>query len=141
MNTYFWLIALILFAVVEACTAGLVSIWFAVGALFALIAAALHAAPWLQITVFLVASIISLILTRRAVSSRLLKTTPTNTDMLIGEVGVCEEEINNLKELGSVRIKGKVWSARSKNGDIIPADSVVRVLEIQGVKLIVELSQ
>ncbi len=141
MNTYFWLCALILFAVVEACTAGLVSIWFAVGALFALIASALHAAPWLQITVFLVASIISLIFTRRAVSSRLLQTTPTNTDMLIGEVGVCEEEINNLKETGSVRIKGKVWSARSTNGDIIPADSVVKILEIQGVKLIVELSQ
>ena len=61
--------------------------------------------------------------------------------MLIGEAGVCEEDINNLKESGSVRIKGKVWSARSKNGDIIPADSVVKVLEIQGVKLIVELSQ
>ena len=141
MNTYFWLIALVLFAVVEACTAGLVSIWFAVGALFALIAAALNAALWLQITVFLVASAISLILTRRAVSSHLLKTTPTNADMLIGELGICEEEINNLKESGSVRIKGKVWSARSNNGDIIPADSVVKVLEIQGVKLIVELSQ
>lgn len=141
MNTYFWLAALILFAAVEALTAGLVSIWFAVGALFALIASALHAAPWLQITVFLVASVISLILTRRAVSSKLLKATPTNADMLIGEVGVVDSEIDNLKETGSVKIRGKVWSARSKSGEIITKDSVVKILDIQGVKLIVELSQ
>ena len=141
MYTYFWLAAIILFAVVEVFTSGLVSIWFAAGALFALIASALHADLWLQITVFLIASIISLILTRRAVSSKLLKATPTNADMLIGELGVVENEIHNIKETGAVKIQGKVWSARSKNGDIIPEGSVVKILEIQGVKLIVELSQ
>jgi len=141
MYTYFWLAAIILFAAVEVFTSGLVSIWFAAGALFALIASALHADLWLQITVFLIASIVSLILTRRAVSSKLLKATPTNADMLIGELGVVENEIHNIKETGAVKIQGKVWSARSKNGDIIPEGSVVKILEIQGVKLIVELSQ
>ena len=141
MNTYFWLAALILFGVVEAATAGIVSIWFAIGALCALIASALHAALWLQITVFLVTSALSLLLLRRAVSSKLLTTTPTNTDMLIGDIGVVITEIDNLKETGEVKIQGKVWSARSKNGEVIPFGSTVKILSIQGVKLIVELSQ
>lgn len=141
MNTYFWLAALILFGVVEAATAGIVSIWFAIGALCALIASALHAALWLQITVFLVTSALSLLLLRRAVSSKLLTTTPTNTDMLIGDIGVVITEIDNLKETGEVKIQGKVWSARSKNGEVIPSGSTVKILSIQGVKLIVELSQ
>lgn len=141
MNTYFWLAALIVFGVVEALTAGLVSIWFAIGSLCALIAAALHADLWIQITVFLVASVISLLLLRRAVSSKLLATTPTNSDMLIGDIGVVITEIDNLKETGEVRIQGKIWSARSANSEIISPDSTVRVLAIQGVKLIVELSQ
>ena len=60
-NVYLWLGAVILFGVVEALTVGIVSIWFSIGALAALIAAALHAAPWLQITVFLAVSAAALI--------------------------------------------------------------------------------
>ena len=139
-NIYLWLGAVILFGVVEALTVGIVSIWFSIGALAALIAAALHAAPWLQITVFLAVSAAALIITRPLIKKKiLLRTTPTNTDMLIGEKGTVDETIDNLAGTGSVKISGKIWSAKSENGDTIPSGSTVTAVRIEGVKLIVKL--
>lgn len=139
-NVYLWLGAVILFGVIEALTVGIVSIWFSIGALAALIAAALHAAPWLQITVFLAVSAVALIITRPLIKKKiLLRTTPTNADMLIGERGTVDEAIDNLTGTGSVKISGKVWSAKSENGDVIPSGSTVTAVRIEGVKLIVKL--
>lgn len=139
-NVYLWLGAVILFGIIEALTVGIVSIWFSIGALAALIAAALHAAPWLQITVFLAVSAVALIITRPLIKKKiLLRTTPTNADMLIGEKGTVDEAIDNLAGTGSVKISGKVWSAKSENGDVIPSGSTVTAVRIEGVKLIVKL--
>ncbi len=139
-NVYLWLGAVILFGIIEALTVGIVSIWFSIGALAALIASALHAAPWLQITIFLAVSAAALIITRPLIKKKiLLRTTPTNTDMLIGERGTVDEEIDNLAGTGSVKIAGKVWSAKSESGDTIPSGSTVTAVRIEGVKLIVKL--
>ncbi|MBR5543413.1 MAG: NfeD family protein [Oscillospiraceae bacterium] len=142
MSVYFWLFAIIVFGIIEAVTVGIVSVWFAFGALCALIAAALHAAPWLQITVFLATSAVALFATRPLIKKKiLLNPTPTNADALIGEAGIVEEAISNLKAEGTVKIQGKLWSARSADNSDIAQGSVVKVLKIEGVKLIVELSQ
>lgn len=139
-NVYLWLGAVILFGIIEALTVGIVSIWFSIGALAALIAATLHAAPWLQITVFLAVSAVALIITRPLIKKKiLLRTTPTNADMLIGEKGTVDEEIDNLSGTGSVKISGKIWSAKSENGGVIPSGSIVTAVRIEGVKLIVKL--
>lgn len=139
-SVYFWLGAVIVFGAIEALTVGIVSIWFSIGSLAALIAAALHAAPWLQLTVFLAVSAAALIITRPLIKKKiLLRTTPTNTDMLIGERGTAEEVIDNLAGTGAVKIQGKIWSAKSENGDVIPAGSIVTAVRIEGVKLIVKL--
>lgn len=141
-NVYLWLAATVVFGAIEALTVGIVSIWFALGSLAALIAAALHAETWLQVAVFLTVSAIALILTRPLIKKKiLLNTTPTNADMLIGAAGVVENNIDNLSGMGSVKIQGKVWSARSENGDNIASGSIVTVVKIEGVKLIVELSK
>lgn len=139
-NVYLWLGAVILFGIIEALTVGIASIWFSIGALAALIAAALHAAPWLQITVFLAVSAVALIITRPLIKKKiLLRTTPTNADMIIGEKGTVDEEIDNLSGTGSVKISGKIWSAKSENGGVIPSGSIVTAVRIEGVKLIVKL--
>ncbi len=141
-SIYLWLLAVVLFAVVEASTAGIVSIWFAFGSLCALLASALNAPLWLQFIIFIVTSAISLILTRPLVKKVLLKNTvPTNSDMLIGERGIVVDSISNLNEVGTVKIKGKVWTARSASGSDIPEGAIVSVERIEGVKLIVKLSQ
>lgn len=142
MSNYIWLSLIILFAVAEALTPAIVSIWFSLGSLFALGASALGAPVWLQITVFIIASALALILTRPLVKQKLNKNIiPTNYDMLIGETGVVIEKINNIEETGSVKIHGKVWTARSESGEEIPQNCHVTIMKIEGVKLVVKLSQ
>ena len=134
----FWLLALILFSVIEGVTVGLTSIWFAAGALGALIAAMLGAHIFLQILIFLVLSALALALVR-PIAVRLLKPRhdPTNADRVIGQTALVTEDIDNLQGKGRVSISGADWTARAQEDRPIPAGSKVRVLRIEGVKVIV----
>ena len=139
--TIFWLIAFILFVVGEAVTVGLVAIWFAVGALGALAAAALGGGLWLQIVIFLLLSALSLMLlkplSRKWMAGH--KAARTNADRVIGETALVTEDIDNTMATGQVQVDGQIWTARSAHGVVIPAGSRVKVLSIQGVKVMVEL--
>ena len=138
----FWLIAFILFVVGEAVTVGLVAIWFAVGALGGLAAAALGGGLWLQIVIFLLLSALSLMLlkplSRRWMAGH--KAARTNADRVIGETALVTEDIDNTMATGQVQVDGQIWTARSAHGVVIPAGSRVKVLSIQGVKVMVELA-
>lgn len=136
----FWVVALVVFLIVEAVTAGLVSIWFVFGSLVALICAALGAAVWLQIFWFVIVSVATLVLTRplvkRYVDSR---SVATNADRSIGRAAVVTERIDNLAATGAVKLDGVVWTARSTNDAVaIETGERVTVRAIEGVKLIVE---
>lgn len=136
----FWVVALVVFLIVEAVTAGLVSIWFVFGSLVALICAALGAAVWLQIFWFVIVSVATLVLTRplvkRYVDSR---SVATNTDRSIGRAAVVTERIDNLAATGAVKLDGVVWTARSTDDAVaIETGERVTVRAIEGVKLIVE---
>lgn len=136
----FWVVALVVFLIVEAVTAGLVSIWFVFGSLVALICAALGAAVWLQIFWFVIVSVATLVLTRplvkRYVDSR---SVATNADRSIGRAAVVTERIDNLAATGAVKLDGVVWTARSTDDAIaIETGERVTVRAIEGVKLIVE---
>ena len=109
-----WIGLIVIFLIVEGLTAGLVTIWFAVGALAALIAAMFHAPLWLN-----------------------SRTQPTNADMLIGQECLVTEDIDNLTGRGAVSVGGKVWTARAQTDAPIPAGTAAIVLRIEGVKLIV----
>ena len=136
----FWLIAMVVLLIIEAVVPGLISIWFALGAFAALIAALFHAPPWLQLVWFLVVSILTLLLTRPFVKKYVNnRVTPTNADMSIGKDAVVTEKIDNLGETGAVRLDGKVWSARMADENAsAEVGETVRILRIEGVKLIVE---
>lgn len=137
--TYIWIALLIAFFVVEACTVQMVSIWFAIGSLFALVANLFDAAPALQLTIFLVASIVCLLLTRPLVRKfTASKITKTNADRCIGETAVVTEEIDNLAAKGQVKVNGNVWSARAENGKVISEGKKVLIKRMEGVKLIVQ---
>lgn len=136
----FWVVALVVFLIVEAVTAGLVSIWFVFGSLVALICAALGAAVWLQIFWFVIVSVATLVLTRplvkRYVDSR---SVATNADRSIGRAAVVTERIDNLAATGAVKLDGVVWTARSTDDAVgIETGERVTVRAIEGVKLIVE---
>ena len=136
---YIWLMTLVLFVVVEIATMGLTTIWFAGGALVALLLAAFNTSFYVQLGVFLVVSIVLLVVTRPLALKYFNQTVEkTNAEGLIGKQAIVVTRIHNLKEEGQVMLGGMEWSARAyeENG-IIPSGSVVEVKEIQGVKLIV----
>ena len=134
-----WLAAMIAFIVLEVSTVSLTCIWFALGALAALIAALCHAPVWLQLVWFFVVSVLTLIATRPLVKKFInAKTQPTNADMLIGQTCVVLEPISNLSETGAVKVGGKVWTARSIDGTVFAPGEKVVAVRIEGVKLIVD---
>ena len=133
-----WAIAIVVFLVVEWIVPGLVSLWFAIGAVPALIAALLGAPMWLQVVWFIVVSVIALAVTRPLAKKYVnSKASHTNADMVIGQDCVVKETINNVEACGCAAIQGKEWTARSEDGSIIPAGSIAEVVRIEGVKLIV----
>ena len=140
MEPMIWLILLVVLILIEIATMGLSTIWFAGGALVAFIAALFHAPIAVQTALFLIVSIILLIFTRPLAMKYLNQNrVRTNVESLIGKKAVVCERIENLKSCGHVMVNGIEWMARSMREDeIIEKDEVVRIVRVDGVKLIVE---
>lgn len=138
--TIFWLGLLVVLLLIEAATMGLTTIWFAGGALVSFLAALFQIPLPVQIVLFIAVSLLLLIFTRpAAVRFMNQKTEKTNVYSLLGEKGMVTETIENLKGTGRVKVKGVDWTARTKeDGRVIPADTIVAIQEVQGVKLIVD---
>lgn len=135
----FWFVLLIAFSVIEAVTVQLVSVWFALGSIGALIAAFLGAKFLAQITVFIIVSVICIIATRPIIRKFHSKgVQSTNADRCIGQNAMVIEQIDNMKAQGQVRVNGNVWTARSEDNEIIPVETIVKIVKIEGVKLIVK---
>ena len=134
----FWLAAMVVFLAAEAGTVTLISIWFALGALGAIVVALLGGGLMLQITVFLLLATLLLLslrgIVRRHIRPRISK---TNIDSVIGATGIVLSPVDNIAALGQVQVNGVEWSARSSSGAQIPAGTLVRVDKIEGVKVFV----
>lgn len=134
-----WLGIAVLLGMIEASTVALVSIWFAIGAVAAMIPAYFSAPFWVQILIFLVVSALCFAFTRTFFKDVMkVRKQATNADSLIGEEGVVTTTINNLEGEGKVYISGLTWSAKSIDGKEISETKIVEVKEIRGVTLIVE---
>ena len=139
MATTIWIAAIIIFGVAEAATAGLTSIWFVLGSVAGLIAAVCGGPVWLQVGLFFAVSIAALAFTRPLVVKLMKKDIkPTNADRVLNSVGRVTERIDNALPSGAVYIDGKTWTARSADGEVIEPDAAVRILRMEGVKLIVQ---
>lgn len=142
MATTIWIAAIIIFGVAEAATAGLTSIWFVLGGVAGLIAAVCGGPIWLQVVLFFAVSIAALAFTRPLVAKWMKKDIkPTNADMVLGGTARVTERIDNALPSGAVYIDGKTWTARSADGSVIEPDAAVRILRMEGVKLIVQKEQ
>jgi membrane protein implicated in regulation of membrane protease activity len=131
-----WLVIAIVLAIVEASTINLVTIWFIASALVALLLAYLGVPTSIQIAVFVILGIILLVLTKKPLEKLLKKTKQkTNADRVLDMTGIVTEDITENKP-GEVKVDGKKWTAISKQN--IKEGSKVKILKIDGVKLIVE---
>lgn len=134
-----WLAALAIFLIAEGVTTSLVSMWFALGSLGALLIALIAEDLVItQIIAFIVISIVTLFFTRPIAQKYLnSRTKRTNADRVLDMTGKVRDAIDNDQNSGSVYIGGKMWTARSLDGEFIPENSLVDVIRIEGVKLIV----
>lgn len=138
--TTIWLIIFVVCIVIEIVTMGLTTIWFAGGALVAAIGAAVGAPLWLQIVLFIGASLVLLYFTRPIAVKYFNKDrVKTNAESLVGQQAIVISEVDNLQGIGQVTVGGQEWTARTvKEGITLPVGSVVIIRAINGVKLMVE---
>ncbi|MCD7755385.1 MAG: NfeD family protein [Firmicutes bacterium] len=136
---FIWLILLVIFLIIEAaCPIHLVSIWFAVGAVVAMLVQALGGQAWLQCVLFVAVSGALLAafwpMSRKLINARL---TATNVDSVIGSEGYVIAAVDNLAAVGTVKLGAMEWTARSTSGAPIPEGTLVKVDRIEGVKAFV----
>lgn len=136
-----WLVVLIVSIGVEVATLGLTSIWFAGGAVVAVIVAAFHGPVWLQILLFFAVSLLLLFFTRPiAVRYFNRDRVRTNVESMIGRQAIVTSEIDNLQGIGQVTVGGQEWSARTEaDGMNLQLGTVVDIVAVNGVKLIVKV--
>ncbi len=135
-----WLILFIVLIIIEILTMGLTTIWFAGGALVALLMAFAGFGLLVQIAVFILVSVILLLVTR-PIAVKYFNTgrQKTNADSLIGQQALVLADVDTLHASGLVKVNGQEWSAKTEDpGGFIPKDSIVSIEGIQGVKLIVK---
>lgn len=136
---WIWALLIVIFVVGEIAMTNLICIWFAGGALAAMIAELFDASIIVQVTIFLVVSLILLIVTRPYAKKRLdFKKQKTNLDAIVGEEAVVIEEIKGAEDPGAVKVEGKVWTARADREETMQPGEKVIIKEIRGVTLIVE---
>ena len=138
MDTIIWLVLMIAFLIAEAATVVTISLWFAGGALVALVASLLGAPLWLQVTLFFLVSAALLGSLRGMVKKHFTpKLARTNVDAIIGSCGYVTAEIDNIKATGTVKLGAMEWTARATAGAPIAVGTLVKVDKIEGVKVFV----
>ncbi len=136
MDWIFWLVLVIILSFVEVATVNLVSIWFVASGIVAMILSFFIEDIAIVSTIFAILGIVLLIITRPIVNKLKSKdNVKTNLDRIIGEDAIVTQDIMK-NEVGEVKVDGKRWSAISKNKCL--KGDIVKILRIDGVKLVVE---
>ncbi len=116
------------------------TIWFAIGALVAIIISMLGGGIILQLTVFLLVSLGMLIFTRPLAIRYINNSrTRTNYEGIIGKVVRITQDVDNIAGQGRAVVNGQEWAVRSVDERCkITAGSLAKVVDIKGVRLVVE---
>ena len=130
-----WLILVIFLGMIELITVGLVSIWFVISGIVAMILSFFIDNFVIQFGVFVILGVVLMLFTRKTLEKYFPKPIKTNLDRVVGLEGIVTEEIRK-DSVGEVKVDGKRWSAIAD--DEIKVGSIVKILHIDGVKLKVE---
>lgn len=140
METMYWLLIFIILLIIEICTMGLTTIWFAGGALAAFVMGIIGFGTTVQLVVFSIVSIVLLVSTRPIALKYFNKERQkTNAESLIGKQALVLEDVDTLHNKGMVEVNGQEWSAKTEEpSGVIAKNTVVTIEGIQGVKLIIK---
>ncbi|HEY53093.1 MAG TPA: NfeD family protein [Caldilineae bacterium] len=135
---WIWLIIAMLFFLAEVMTVGFVLAAFGVGALAAFLVALLGFDLQWQLLVFVVVSAISVVLSRRF-ADRVTgeQAEGVGVDRVLGKYAVVLTPIEPREAKGRVRVEREEWRAESEDGQVIPVDTIVQVVRVEGTRLIV----
>lgn len=133
---YFWLVMAGIFLIVEGVTYALVTIWFVGGALAAMLLAFFNVNFTLQVSVFIIVSIILLVLTRPLLKKKPKEIVKTNVDAVLGKRGLVILEAGEHFS-GQGKVDGQIWTIMSEKGERLEIDSEFIVVAVEGVKLLV----
>jgi membrane protein implicated in regulation of membrane protease activity len=139
---WIWFILAGMFAILEIFTAGFFMLWFGIGAAVAGMMAILGIGVIWQWMAFIVISGI-LIAASRRFAERITKKQPPGigADRFIGKIGIVLEDINNIENVGRVRIDKDEWRADSETDDIITKGTRVIVTRLDGTHLVVKINK
>ena len=139
---YIWGAIAILMIVLEIICTGVLQVWFAIGAICAGVVAYFQPTNYLlQLLVFLITSGVLVFIGSMIFKNKkdLTKKGQNPVFSIIGKEAVVTKEINTTEGSGQIKVGGEFWSAKSTKDDIIFVDTKVKVLEIDGVKAVVEV--
>lgn len=140
----FWLIAAGIFFIIEMATVGFLVFWFGIGALITMVLSFFVSNIYIQAAVFVITSTLLIFLTKPFVNKFVNKekSVATNAYSIIGRTGIVTTEINPIMGTGQVKIGGEVWSAKtaSDSDEVIPENTEIEVVQIDGVKAVVKIS-
>ncbi len=139
MEQWLWVIILVGTLIVEVITFGnLISVWFSIGALAAYFAFLMGFGFPIQLTVFIVVSILSLLAVRPLAANYFRgNIVATNADRIIGQHTTLVKAVKS-NEWGEVNVYGTVWSVAELSNHPLDAGTIVEVVAIEGAKLIVK---
>ena len=137
MNTV-WLIIAVAFGIAELMTISLTLVWFSIGALILMVLSTVIESIIIQIVLFAVISITLLVIfTKYFVDKDKSFKYNTNLQGIEQKTGVVKEEIPSYST-GIVTLTGEDWTAISEDNEKIEVGQLVKVIRIEGVKLVVK---
>ena len=140
--TLIWIIAAVVFLIVELCTVAFCSIWFTIGCVCAIPAAALGAPVWLQIVIFAAVSGLCFAVFYPRLKKHVKQIhSATNADRLIGQQCVILQAVDRLAGTGTASVNGQVWTVTTEDNSRIETGVTATILRIRGAKLVVEQTE
>lgn len=137
-SIWFWIAAIVIFIIAEAVTVALVSVWFIGGAVCALLAAICGAPELAQAAIFVIVSALLLLVCPLAKKKLKPKPERLNADRLAGQTAIVTEPIDAQLDTGAVKVSGVLWTAKCPSGARIETGAHVKILRVEGAKLLVE---
>lgn len=135
----YWLIAAGIFFVGEMFTAGFLIFWLGIAALITMGVSFFVSNLIVQMTVFIIASVILIFATKPFVKKFInVKETKTNAFSIIGKRALVIKNIDSVNENGQIKVNGETWTAIGENDDKIEKGTEVEVVSINGVKAVVK---
>jgi len=134
LNWHWWMYTGILLFIIEIFSLSFIFACLGIGAISAAIGAYLGYDLDAQLVVFAITTLVSLFLIRPLLYNKGIRDVDkikTNTDALVGRIGLVTQTIDNANNKGRVSIDGDQWRAHALNNDIIEEHTQVEIVDIE----------